>query len=219
MSLGAILVVAPCTSARGDLVVGNLATSGDLGVGLSGDPSERLAGAITLTGAFTPTTLTKATLRLSSQVAKPGHVELWNNNAGLPGSEVLDLGSTNITDANSYSDYAFAPNSSFVLQPSTTYWIVLDTAPVSIASWALDRPTSPPDPGSNPEASIPSVAWYSDDSGASWTDSFIRAPKLSIDGTPVPEPASLALPSLAAKFLLRRRKGRGRAMAPPTFRR
>ena len=109
MSLAAILLIAICTSARGDLVVGNLATSSDLGVGMPGDPSFRLAGAFTLTSAFTPTTLTKATLRLYSQLANSGHLELWSDKAALPGDELVDLGSTNIPGGSNYTDCASLP--------------------------------------------------------------------------------------------------------------
>jgi len=56
------------------------------------------------------------------------YVELWDDNDGVPGSKIADIGSMNVADITTDSagaDYEFTPSSSISLDSETYYWIVL----------------------------------------------------------------------------------------------
>ena len=74
--------------------------------------------------------LIKVVVKLSRNDFADGtlYVELWDDNGGVPGSKIADIGSMNVADITTDSagaDYEFTPSSPISLDPETHYWIVL----------------------------------------------------------------------------------------------
>lgn len=137
---------------------------------------------------------------------------IYLNNAGLPsGSALANFTTTGTLSGGSNIDFS----GSFILQKSTTYWLVLKTGKTvdsDTVAWTYrQNPALSPLAGNNGQ--INPTAAISYNSGAIWTP--YTAPNLThyrfaISSIGIPEPSSLALFMIGtgAMGFIGRRKGR-----------
>lgn len=204
-------------SSSADLLVGNLSQGNAGGAsGISSD-TELLANAFT-----TPSTipanvavLESIELRLgSSSGSQTATISLWTDSAGSPGTPLGGPGFNSQSVSGPEATYSFTPTATFLFDPSTTYWVVLqiDSVEEGEIDWGYTFPGQ--DPGSVAGASINGDA-YSSNSGASWSPA--SGPYLfAVNGTAIPEPSSVTLTltgMVLAVVNLYRRPARSRSVA------
>src|SRR5262249_20291654 len=146
--------------------------------------------------------LASVTLRFTNVGGgEEAHVNLFSDNAGVPGSSLLAIGNF-VTQASSTFNYTVAAPSAFTLQAGTTYWLETEGGPTSfpLNFWRRTLSTATTGPGTL-------GAWATAPSAGSWTSAGTDAGRLQIqvDGTAVaavPEPSGLALLAAGAAGLL-----------------
>lgn len=199
------------TAANAALVVSNIPGSAfDRLVAMS-FPSRRAASSFTLGAGFTPSTLDTVRFRAGTSVAGGigGDAFLCFDDNGKPGATAVSLGSATIP--NSFNGVNFTPISTFTLQPSTKYWVVLAHQPggdgLDIQWLQNSNANNLLVPGGNPAAAIPNAAMLSFNTGASWSADPGFTFQFAVNATPVPAPG-LGAAAIAAGLLTVRRRRR-----------
>jgi hypothetical protein len=199
----ALFTVAP-SSARGDIVFNNFGAADAFGnsgrllqgesVGTIGDVDQ----AVSFTVGGSPYNLTLVSLGIN--IGGPGvntgllDVEIWSNAAGLPGA-ALDVVTLNVNSQGKQivtANFGGSPQ----LSAGTTYWIVADARTTLDGGWNF-----------NSTGDVGNTAGRSDNGPWSLRVDDDRM-ALRVEGTLVPEPASVAMLGLAAAAGLGRRRAR-----------
>ena len=130
----------------------------------------------------------------------PVTIELWDEQAGLPGTAIALLDQ----QTGTVGDVTFASSTDVILEPSTTYFVVASYWGTGSYAWRRTLDLTEDGPGS-----VTNMIASSEDQGSSWI-SFSNFPpaRLTITGNSVPEPSSMliALGSLMAGVAMLRRR-------------
>jgi hypothetical protein len=151
------------------------------------------------TSAGTPFILSSATLRLNANVNAAPILNLHaDTGANLPGTML-----TTFTNPGSFTtgfqNYTFTTG--FALSSSTKYWLVLSQpAGTTPFDWKASSPAVTPTGTFTHSGSL-----FTTNGGTTWTTSATLT-TYQLEGSPVPEPATMAALGLGALALLRRRR-------------
>ena len=200
-ALLAVVVAGAAGRDQAETVVTNLANAP-----FSVDAAPRNAAAQSFTTGGLAEDLQSVTLKLLGGAGSID-VSVFSNNAGLPGTSLLHLGT--LTPAGvGFADYTLIAPSGFTLAANTTYWV--EGNYIGSPDWAYtnDQTFS----GSGKLGNFTN----SSDGGATWNGPYSDAPyQFQVDAGPaaVPEPATLvlALSGIALGGLDFARRGRATA--------
>jgi hypothetical protein len=145
--------------------------------------------------------LDDATLRLETfgSNVRP-IVEVWSDSNGVPGTMLTRLDNPSF-NASGVSNYAFTPGGQFVLQASTTYWIVAyGESGASRYDWKGSSP------GQQPTGLATHAGATFGTSGPPPTGSSSILNSYAINGTLVPAPGAMALLGLWGLAAVGRRR-------------
>lgn len=195
-------------SAHAALVIGNM-TAPFQGLTALTFPERRAASSFTLGAGFTPAELGSVTLAVGTATPGTGaDAYLCFDNAGQPGATAVSLGS--VLAPSVFTGVTFTPSAAYMLQPSTTYWVVLaHQAGGGDLQWVQNTGTTP-DAGSNPHASLqtPSGSLLSFNFGATWSSTSGNPNQtfhFAINAVPAPGAAAL-LGAAGMLGMMRRRR-------------
>lgn len=125
---------------------------------------------------------------------------LYNDNAGVPGSSIASVGTGTLNAGDPSSIFTFS-SLAVLLNASTTYWLVASFDTSNGPRWDQANPPAAPSSG------LGTYIGYQFDStgtGTSWVASGTFN-AVEIDGTAVPEPSSIGLLLLGGALLACRR--------------
>jgi len=205
------LTAAASGSASANTVVSNLGEAG--GASVSVGPFSSNTQGDPLAQAFsTPTTgpgwtLNSLTFTLDALGSGAGGltVELYSDNAGIPGTSLATLSGTS-PSVTGFANYTFTTTSTVTLATNTTYFAVL-TAPSPTSTdkyrWRQTTTGQTGDPG----WAIADSSYYYN-SGSVWTQDTGTPNYIAVDASAVPEPSTVLLVLAAAggAYFLKRRR-------------
>lgn len=192
--VAAVLVLLSIASARGDVLIDNLAT--DTSSGYAFQSTNRFASGFTLSPSATSYTLENVVFSLNATSSAPYLVYLQANSGGNPGALLATLSPDPQSGAGNYT---FRPGAAFTLLAGTTYWLTLDNTATGegvVRKVPADSPAMTLAPGVTYEGLN-----ASGNEGGSWGGAANDGVSFQLNAAPVPEPAVTSLIFLGVSLL------------------
>jgi hypothetical protein len=190
---------------RADVILSNLpgtpsGTGTNLGLGT--DLADRTKGVGLTTGALPLDFVSMTALISNTTPASVLSGGIFSDVAGNPGVQLAPFAPVPVPASTPASQISITTAAPFTLNPSTTYWFVLDGPPTTNSLlWQSLNPNVAPTPNG-----VSFVGYrFSSNGGTTWASSTIFN-GMRIEANVVPEPASLGLLAGAGALLLRRRR-------------
>jgi hypothetical protein len=131
----------------------------------------------------------------SASIVGDIEVTLHSNSGNAPGAELVSLGTLSSADVDTgaFGVYGFSPLASFVLAANTTYWLEIAAETANAIEWAWSNDLL--------GTGVAGQFNYSAALGTNANSAF-GPYQMAVDVSQIPEPASLALLSLALGLMV-----------------
>ena len=219
--VAALFLLALMPQANGDLIIGDLSGAGysqgsGYSMGPGGGVNNFIAQGFTMTDTYNLTSVDLSLYLFGPQAGSTFILSIYSDNgSNAPGSDLYDL-TTDVVGSNSGSPTIASFGGSFELTSGTTYWLDLQASNPSsqtgnsmVWAGAFDGSSNHAVPMGSGATEVGQQRTFSFGSLETAPTTLLTA--FQINGTPVPEPSSIALAAfglvgLAAWRVVRRKK-------------